>query len=219
MMPFILAKNWKETKLPNYLKPYETIIVQCYWNGYHDKNKICYLTIQESFVEKGKTQRRPGLHVETPGYSDSTYGGGKTEEHKWQCNAWGDGVFFSHTERRDGIFMTSNVDNSCALWNCKIVARTDKKNVEAIGHLGNIEHLRINLKGKHMMKENKIYWITDRTPHESVPMVESGNRQFFRLVLHKLSLWYDEHSTVNPNGVVPDPLVTRIVKGNKFESK
>eukprot|EP01084_Bolivina_argentea_P096226 172981_1 len=23
MMPFILAKNWKETKLPNYLKPYE----------------------------------------------------------------------------------------------------------------------------------------------------------------------------------------------------
>ena len=30
-------------------------------------NTICYLTIHESYVEKGATQRRGGLHVETPG--------------------------------------------------------------------------------------------------------------------------------------------------------
>ena len=29
--------------------------------------KVCYLTIQESFVESGATQRRPGVHVDCPG--------------------------------------------------------------------------------------------------------------------------------------------------------
>ena len=29
--------------------------------------KICYLTVQESFVEAGSTQRRPGLHVDCAG--------------------------------------------------------------------------------------------------------------------------------------------------------
>lgn len=32
------------------------------------------------------------------------------------------------------------------------------------------------------MKKNKLYWITDRTPHESLPMESQTYRQFFRLV-------------------------------------
>ena len=32
-----------------------------------DLGKIYYLTIQENMVKSGKSQRRPGLHVDSPG--------------------------------------------------------------------------------------------------------------------------------------------------------
>ena len=30
-------------------------------------DKVCFLTVQESFVENGASQRRPGVHVDCPG--------------------------------------------------------------------------------------------------------------------------------------------------------
>eukprot|EP01084_Bolivina_argentea_P083228 150702_1 len=67
MMPFIMNNDFNKTKLPNYLKGYHHIIQIINKNDPTQTNEICYLTIQESFVDKNKTQRRPGLHVETPG--------------------------------------------------------------------------------------------------------------------------------------------------------
>ena len=58
--------------------------------------------------------------------------------------------------------------------------------------------------------------MTDRTPHESLPLDETTYRQFFRLVTSQVSLWYEDHSTPDPNGVKPDPSVTSIVRGDKF---
>ena len=58
--------------------------------------------------------------------------------------------------------------------------------------------------------------ICDRTPHESLPLPQSGCRQFFRLVTSEVSLWYADHSTPNPLGVQPDPAVTTKVAGDKF---
>ena len=66
------------------------------------------------------------------------------------------------------------------------------------------------------MKPNRLYWMTDRTPHESPPLKAGTSHQFFQLVMSEVSLWYEDHSTPNPNGVKPDPKVTKIVKGNKF---
>ncbi len=31
------------------------------------EKQICYLSIHESFVKKGRSQRRPGLHIESAG--------------------------------------------------------------------------------------------------------------------------------------------------------
>ena len=70
---------------------------------------------------------------------------------------------------------------------------------------------------KRIMKPNCMYWITDRTPHESLPLKEETYRQYFRLVTHQVSLWFEDHSTKNPLGLVPDPKITKIVKGSKFE--
>merc|ERR1712223_684671 len=62
----------------------------------------------------------------------------------------------------------------------------------------------------------RLYWLTDRTPHESLPLKTGAFRQFFRLVTSQVSLWYADHSTPNPLGVKPDPAITRIVVGDKF---
>jgi len=62
----------------------------------------------------------------------------------------------------------------------------------------------------------RLYWLTDRTPFESLPLQEAAQRQFFRIVTSQVSLWYADHSTVNPLGVRPDPAVTQVVRGDKF---
>eukprot|EP01084_Bolivina_argentea_P040226 74341_1 len=116
MMPFIMSRNWKQTKLPMYIHPYFNIIKQCI--GPDSKNneigKICYLSIQETVVDGNKTQRRPGLHVETPGYlyinkhglnnemkqEEYTKGDGSIGIYMWECGGWGKGVYFPNTGRK-----------------------------------------------------------------------------------------------------------------------
>jgi len=41
-------------------------------------------------------------------------------------------------------------------------------------------------------------------------------RQFFRIVTSDVSLWFIDDNTENPNGVKPDPTITKLVKGSKF---
>jgi hypothetical protein len=66
MMPFIMAKRFNETKLPDYVRTYwDQILTLCIANS--EVGKIGYLTIHESYVEKGATQRTPGIHTESPG--------------------------------------------------------------------------------------------------------------------------------------------------------
>lgn len=229
MMPFIMSKYWNKTRLPDYLKEYyDNIISRCFYNK-EQENKIYYLTIEESLINKGKTQRRPGLHVEC---------GGKVcicndliiDEKKqisldkgtgnWNCNnihfihPWGMGLY--NRGIVDGIFMCSNVSDSCILWNCRIVS--DENENEVIGNLGDIEHLRSSLPiPGQIMEKNKLYWITDRTPHESLPMKSQKYRQFFRLVTENVGVWYEQHSTKNPKGVIPNSNITHIIKRNKFK--
>lgn len=49
-----------------------------------------------------------------------------------------------------------------------------------------------------LTKANKLYWITDRTPHEARATPTGGYRQFFRLVVGRISTWYAKHNTPNP---------------------
>ena len=46
---------------------------------------------------------------------------------------------------------------------------------------------------------------TDTTAHESLPVDEDTYRQYFRFVTSAVSVWYENHSTKNPLGIVPDP--------------
>merc|ERR1712139_709132 len=62
-----------------------------------------------------------------------------------------------------------------------------------------------------------MYWLTDRTPHETLPVKEDTYRQFFRVVTSSLSAWFPEHSTANRLGIKPDENITKIIEGNKFD--
>ena len=221
MMPFIMNdQDFGSLKLPKYLEGYAGMILKVARYCHKEHGKVCYLTIDESFVDEEHSQRRPGLHIETPGVIHVD-GMGKVEYHKAKggynnediCVSWGGGTD-GDNGREGGIYMSCNMDRSCEIWNCRVDENA------AIGKLGDLEHLRTTLKdyGVHRqyMRAGRLYWITDRTPHESLPVRKSGVRQFFRIVTSQLSLWYAEHSTSNPLGVVPDPAITKIVYGSKF---
>merc|ERR1719510_2465024 len=68
-----------------------------------------------------------------------------------------------------------------------------------------------------MMHPNTMYWLTDKTPHETLPVKEDTYRQFFRVVTSSLSAWFPEHSTANRLGVKPDESITKIIEGSKFD--
>ena len=71
MMPFISSEQFEDCRLPEYLNPYRGLITYCLR---HEKKrnpsstgKVFYLSIEESEVEVGLSQRQPGLHVDRPG--------------------------------------------------------------------------------------------------------------------------------------------------------
>ncbi|KAJ3004207.1 UNVERIFIED_CONTAM: hypothetical protein HDU68_005239 [Siphonaria sp. JEL0065] len=207
--------------LPKDCKRYSPLIAACLRRCKTEWGKTGYLTIHESYVEEGECQRRPGLHIESPG--GAVIGGPPIKAHayhRWYC--WGGGKAGNRKEGtldykgqvnvEGGIFIASNLDDTCKVWDCMI---KDHGNVTY--PLGNIEHMRDALdvtETEVKLKANQLAWITDRTPHESLAQPKAGFRQFFRLVTSELSLWYSEHNTPNEVGTLP---ACDVVMGNKFQ--
>eukprot|EP00927_Polykrikos_kofoidii_P057546 TRINITY_DN51692_c0_g1_i1.p1 TRINITY_DN51692_c0_g1~~TRINITY_DN51692_c0_g1_i1.p1 ORF type:complete len:387 (+),score=29.10 TRINITY_DN51692_c0_g1_i1:50-1210(+) len=201
MMPFIMGEP---NSVPHAYRQYWPLIEACNLTG-SEKLKVGYLTIQESLLLVGESQRRGGLHIDSPGAQLSQGGNYEANRVDWGCGI----VRGDFSEVRGGIYMASTVPNSCRVWNVQVAD-------PVVGELGDMEHLRDALGEGTMMEANKLYWLTDSTPHESLPLSKETYRQYFRLVTSSLTAWYPEHSTANPLGVVPDSEVTRIVHGNKF---
>ena len=184
MMPFILGQS---DSLPDPLRVYQRLIdacgVECDQIG-----KVCYLSIQESAVSADRpNHRRPGIHTE--GHPAGRWGGG-----------WGKGRMDG--SRHGGIYMASTVGNSCRFWNCEVEP----------GPMGDCEHLREALGTGDVMQNNALYWMTDRTPHESLSLKPGTFRQWFRLVTSEVDIWYERHST--PNSMVRPPC--RVIGSDKF---
>jgi len=170
-------------------------------------SKVGYLTIHESLLKPGQTQRRPGIHTETPGLLQR--GGDVTTS---SVNlGWGGGSY-ERNHCHGGIYMASNISDSCAVWEVKI----DNPG-EIVGPGGDIDHLRSYLGSRKLMKKSEVWWITDTTPHEALPLTSARPqyRQYFRVVTSAVSVWYSDHSTANELGIQPN---AKIISGNKFES-
>lgn len=218
MMPI---KYFDAKTIPDNCKGYipyiRSCLVACHPPEYYDK--IVYLTIQEGWVPIGKTQRRPGLHIERPACVDwkvvspppvFEYG----SEHHNLC--WGLGYYgYNDSIPVDGIYMATNLANTSRVWPTLI---TNPE--EVTDNHGGIEHLRDFIGKGQDLEAHRLQWITDRTPHESLPVTALHDdpeatqvyRQFFRLVVGKISVWYKKHNTPNPLGVEPDAPISDIDK-------
>jgi len=146
--------------------------------------KVGYLTIHESKVTQANSQRRGGIHTE------------KHPERSWGGNGWG-GL--------TGLFMASNMSDTCRVWD---------EHVQNPRAHGDCEHLRDSLGEGIKMKKGELFWMTDGTPHESLPLTKDAYRQFFRLVTSEVSVWYEKHSTKNRLGILPN---CEILTEDKFK--
>lgn len=196
MMPVVMGDA---ESVPEELRGYLPLIKKCdFWPG-----SVVYLTVNESVVEAGETQRRPGIHTDAFKWPGSWMGG--QPDGKWG-GGWGGGKFGGanqmshHTE---GIYIAST-DGQTRVW----LDETDD-----VDQHGRVLHDMAGI-GSFVCKGNGLYWLSDRTPHEGLPALRTGMRQFFRLVSENVGVWFSRHNTPNPLGVKPS---CRIVDWDKFE--
>jgi hypothetical protein len=224
MMPFDLMKP--EKTLPGYLHPYLPMILKCrnYIKAYNDtlpaprqqrfhgeptqklnirdiKNRIAYLTVDERPVSTvGISHRRGGVHVESPGAIRDKEIADKSHYRPDLCwyHPWGMGESTGEY-LLGGIFLASNVQHTTAIWNTRVHDTFG----DIIGSHGSLERCREMLgTPDKILNAGELVWITDRTPHESLPILnEDGlNRQLFRLVVGEIGFWFADHNTPNPTG-------------------
>lgn len=180
MMPYVIGDL---ESIPSEYRKYRHIVRQCEIDG-NEYGKVGYLTIHESIVKPGKSQRRPGVH---------------TEKHP-KAGPWGGGNWGGSS----GLFMVSNIEGSTSIYNTT---------VEEPGPHGDCEHLVGQLGKPELMEANRMYWLTDATPHASLPVKTECKRQFFRMVTSNVFAWYAQHSTKNRLGIVAP---VKIINTNKF---
>lgn len=205
MMPFILGQ--KES-LPEDLRCYYEMIRSCPYVK-EENGKVAYLTVQESFVDTDQSQRRPGLHIESPGFfGDDPNAASFTPgvEHPW-----GMGIFRGADHYEGGIYFASNQTGTCRVWN----ALVDSSVPGIVNRGGECEHLRGWIGKGTELEAGELVWMTDRTPHEAIPQTTAGHRQFFRLVMPYVNHWYSNHSTPNPRVSLPETV--KVVEGDKFK--
>jgi len=187
MMPFCPSSLFS-TLPKNIFDQYGPLIVSCFLKQ-EDLLNTCYLTISES-TQIGNSQRRGGIHVEK--HPSLSWGGGH-----WGSGSSKDGI-------KGGIYMASTLDNTCRAWDTQI---------EEPGEMGDCSEFEEFLDEPVYMEAEKLYWMTDATPHESLP--HKGFRRFFRLVTSNVSIWYAKHSTSNPKGW-PVPKHVKIIEEYKL---
>ena len=228
MMPYIYGgHNFKNYKLPENLKPYFPLIRFCKTSSISydynaDKGKVFYLTIKEGWVECNESHIAPGIYTDNQGLipikDSSLIPLLESEKELLECH-WGSGRYLRSGRHEGGIFIASNSSNSVCAWDCKI-ERNPGTGRDIIGPKGSCEHCKWFLpkERRTVMSPNSVYWITDRTPYESLRLSERTYCQFFKVVTEYVSVWFADESTENPYGVLPDANITKIVRGSKFDT-
>ena len=185
MMPFIQGDS---SSLPEEYKSYSKIVDE----KYLEKGEIGYLTIDESFVDGGKTQRgynskgiNRNVHIEVGRYENKNRWGGSGGG----SSSWG-GRNQTLLEDDTMVLIANNISDTCRVWDNKELSYTDDGDLsEYIDRYP--EHTGM------MLKSGEVAKISIFTPHECISQKESGFRQFFRIV-GKGVTGREEYFTVNP---------------------
>mmetsp|Transcript_2022 Transcript_2022/g.4911 ORF Transcript_2022/g.4911 Transcript_2022/m.4911 type:complete len:403 (+) Transcript_2022:263-1471(+) len=212
MLPFRLGNK---ASLPDNLQCYHDMIEACPYVR-EEIGNVAYLTVHESnHVPQGTTQRRPGLHIESPGvFRDAAKNDqdGEPWFYPAQEHHWGVGIFYNADRYEGGIYIASSQSGTTQVWDALI----DSSVPGIVERGGGCGHLRPWIGQGTTLEAGELVWLTDRTPHENMKQQQGGPRQFFRLVMPHVSHWYADHSTSNPRCPLP-PHVT-VVHGDKFKA-
>ena len=216
MMPFDYSDV--RNTLPHYLEAWKPIIedlIQPF-----DLSGVGYLTLDESFVRKEETQRRPGLHVDGVGGwggNDGGWGGSQKKSQPPVTGGWGGatgswggsqpltrGGWGGSTGswggaatkgKTPGMILLSS-HTGCRGWDQEFEGFPDAN--------GDCEHLREQCRDDEsiVFEANHAYYCLPLTVHESLPMKSDTYRQFLRLSFPNTCPWYEGY-TENPLGIQP----------------
>lgn len=181
MMPFIQGDS---KSLPERYQSYASVVDKFFL----DKGEIGFLTIHESYVEQGRSQRgynssgiNRNVHVEV-GQREGLYVWG---------GYWGraeDSRVFIHEDTE--VLIANSISDTCCVWDTEDMSYTED------GDLGAYIDQYPEDSG-YLMKEGEVARISIFTPHECVAQPYPGIRQFFRIVGSTVE-GREEHFTVNP---------------------
>lgn len=173
---------------------------------------IGYLTIDEGEVLKGKTLRRPGLHVD--GYSSyggpSPYGGVNLRDAHSVPKAYDEsGSYASLTSwpyggrpyasmkssdsRNDGMILLSS-NNGTRVFLQEFTGLP--------GPEGDCEHLRKQCNDGIILADNEAWWCSGFCVHEALPMKETAKRQVLRISMPSEAPYHWPY-TENITGIKP----------------
>lgn len=182
MMPFIQGDA---SSIPKQYKYYEKIINE----NFLERGKVGYLTIQESFVKAGNSQRgynssgiRRNVHVEVGRFGDfNCWGGGG--------GGWGGRP---STILRDGtkVLIANSISDTCRVWD------VEDRSYTLDGDLSEYIDKYPENSGV-LLKAGELAEINIFTPHECVSQNEDSERQFFRIVGNGV-IGREDYFTVNP---------------------
>ena len=153
-----------------------------------ERGDIGFLTIDESVAVAGNPHR--GVRAK---YGRALHTEAGLLPHR--IYAWGSGPTWGGSpkvtlERRVQILLANNIDNSCALWNA------EHENTSDDGDIGHVAHL-YPYSDATLMKAGDVHRIGILTPHESLPMKTTLQRQFIRIVSSGVH-GREEYFTENP---------------------
>jgi hypothetical protein len=167
MMPFIQGDS---SSLPSEYRSYSEIIKE----NYIEKGQIGYLTIHESFVQGGKSQRgynssgiKRNVHVEVGRRNDVNFWGGGG-------GGWGgrlDTILADETK----VLISNSVSDTCRVWN--VEDRSYTKDGDLSQYIDKYPEETGTL-----LKSGELAKISIFTPHECISQLQDSNRQFFRIV-------------------------------------
>jgi len=181
MMPFIQGDA---SSLPSQYKSYSDIIN----NNFLEKGEIGFLTINESFVKGGSSQRgynasgiKRNVHIEV-GSNKNHWGGS-------EGGSWGGG-YKTILDDDTMVLIANSISNTCRVWDVEDRSFTEDGDLSA--YIDNYpENTGI------LLKEGELAKISIFTPHECINQKHSSNRQFIRIV-GKGVHGREDYFTINP---------------------
>lgn len=163
MMPIVQGDP---RTLPPELKGYSDFVER----NALERGSIGFLTVDESHVQEGRSQRGYGSSDRTL-HTEACRGDGYLS---WGPPSWGGShrVTLAPATR---VIISNSVDDTCMVWDA------EETEITRDGDLGHVAHKYPRETGR-MLKSGEISEIGIFTPHECIPQMKSGPRQFVRLV-------------------------------------